>query len=333
MNAPVLSVIIPVYNVKQYLSKCLESVLCQKFNKLEVVIIDDGSTDGSSSICDRYAEKDRRVRVFHQSNGGVSKARNLGIRRSIGKYICFIDSDDWIDDGYFDVFNNINIDIDSYDIFNPPFFDEKYRKIVKVNNNCFYNTVDDYVKGENTLTFGRIFIRREMIIENGIQFPDVIKYGEDTDFYVKCLIEAKGIYNVMTNNYYHYRYNLSSVTNQEKKIEDILDYLKYPVNIINYAVLKKIDLNDFLNGLIKGTINTYISEVSKSSDGLLFTYKSYKEYCCYYEFLKSVNCLVSKSFFSTLLYKSIVFYMFVCYAVNLKCLLKKWMFIEKLKRK
>ena len=89
-----VSVIVPVYNTERYLSRCLDSILSQGFTDFELLLIDDGSTDGSGEICDSYAEKDSRARVFHKENGGVSSARNLGLKEAKGEWICFVDSDD-----------------------------------------------------------------------------------------------------------------------------------------------------------------------------------------------------------------------------------------------
>lgn len=91
---PLVSVIIPVYNVEKYLRRCLDSVINQTYKNLEIVVVDDGSTDGSGEICDEYAKKDKRIKVIHKENGGLSDARNVGIRKSIGDYVTFIDSDD-----------------------------------------------------------------------------------------------------------------------------------------------------------------------------------------------------------------------------------------------
>ena len=96
-GGPLVSVVIPVYNVSRYLPQCLESVLAQTYQNIEVLIIDDGSTDGSGSICDRFAERDSRIRVIHTDNRGLSAARNLGLEKMGGTFVFFIDSDDWIE--------------------------------------------------------------------------------------------------------------------------------------------------------------------------------------------------------------------------------------------
>ena len=102
MSMPVISVVVPVYNTECFLRECIESVLNQTYTNFELILIDDGSTDGSGAICVEYAQKDRRIRVFRQNNSGVSSARNKGIVESAGKYICFIDSDDFISVNYFE---------------------------------------------------------------------------------------------------------------------------------------------------------------------------------------------------------------------------------------
>lgn len=93
---PLISIIIPVYNVEQYLDYCMESVLVQDYKNLEIILIDDGSTDSSGNMCDEYAKNDSRVKVIHKKNGGLSSARNIGIEVMTGKYLTFVDSDDYI---------------------------------------------------------------------------------------------------------------------------------------------------------------------------------------------------------------------------------------------
>lgn len=97
---PTISVIIPAYNVEKYLDKCMNSVLNQSFTDFEVLLIDDGAKDSTVQLCDKYAEKDTRVKTYHKKNGGLSDARNYGLERISGKYVTFIDSDDYIDDNY-----------------------------------------------------------------------------------------------------------------------------------------------------------------------------------------------------------------------------------------
>ena len=93
---PMVSIIVPVYNTEQYLRRCIDSIVNQEYTDFELLLIDDGSKDSSGVICDEYAEKDARVRVIHKENSGVSDSRNCALDHAKGKYIQFLDSDDWI---------------------------------------------------------------------------------------------------------------------------------------------------------------------------------------------------------------------------------------------
>ena len=104
-----ISVVVPVYNVEKYLNRCIESILIQTYNNIEILLIDDGSTDGSSQICNKYVKKDKRIKVFHKKNGGLSDARNVGIDMSSGKYIMFIDSDDGVENDIIEYLYNLII--------------------------------------------------------------------------------------------------------------------------------------------------------------------------------------------------------------------------------
>ena len=105
-NDTLISVIIPVYNVENYLAQSVESVLKQSFENFEIILVDDGSTDSSGLLCDEYAKKDKRISVIHQENAGPSKTRNNGLNNAKGKYICFLDSDDYLEQGAFELLIN-----------------------------------------------------------------------------------------------------------------------------------------------------------------------------------------------------------------------------------
>ena len=103
MKTELISVIIPVYKVEKYINRCVESVLVQNYHNIEVILVDDGSPDNCGIICDKYAETDSRIKVIHKKNGGLSDARNAGLDIATGQYICFIDSDDYIEKEYEDI--------------------------------------------------------------------------------------------------------------------------------------------------------------------------------------------------------------------------------------
>lgn len=100
---PKISVIVPVYKVEQYIHRCVDSILAQSFTDFEIILVDDGSPDNCGKICDEYAQKDSCVKVFHKPNGGVSSARNLGLNNAKGEWVTFIDSDDYIEQGFFSI--------------------------------------------------------------------------------------------------------------------------------------------------------------------------------------------------------------------------------------
>lgn len=107
-----ITIVVPVYNVKKYLNRCMESILNQTYSELEIILVDDGATDGSGLVCDGYAKMDKRVKVIHKKNGGLSSARNAGIEAATGEYIGFVDSDDWI---AVDMFENLSKLMKMYD--------------------------------------------------------------------------------------------------------------------------------------------------------------------------------------------------------------------------
>lgn len=126
-----ISIIVPIYNVERYLDKCIQSIINQTYSKLEIILIDDGSPDDCPQLCDEWAKKDSRIKVVHKKNGGLSSARNSGLDIFTGKYVAFVDSDDWIDEKYIETLyknlikHNVDISMVSYNrhetdnIFNP----------------------------------------------------------------------------------------------------------------------------------------------------------------------------------------------------------------------
>ena len=109
MEEPLISVIVPVYKVEAYLRRCLDSIVNQTDRNLEIILVDDGSPDHSGAICDAYAKRDRRIRVIHKVNGGVSSARNAGLEAASGEYIGWVDSDDWIENDMFEYLKNLAV--------------------------------------------------------------------------------------------------------------------------------------------------------------------------------------------------------------------------------
>ena len=208
-NKPLVSVIIPVYNVAQYLPKCIDSILDQNYNNIEVLLINDGSTDNSGNICDEYSYKDNRIRVFHQENLGVSSARNKGIKNANGYWICFVDADDWIEKN--SLMNiiislNGNADLDmiiakSYLYSGERFLKEKYpfkkEWISKCSEGIKLYVENEYMRGS---VWGVLF-QKEFLHKHDIYFPLNIGNGEDSIFIILCNIYAECVYFVDVHFY------------------------------------------------------------------------------------------------------------------------------------
>lgn len=198
-----LSVIVPVYNCENYLKRCVNSILNQTFQKIEVILVDDGSTDKSAEICDEYCEKDKRVKVIHTKNEGASSARNLGIDAAKGNFIAFVDADDYLD---IDLYEQVMPKAYHSDIVFFHYAIEKngkekkiYQKKLmelKANPKNFMLFYAENGNGEeNTLSVfsWRSIYNAEIIKGNNIRFPINLKSGEDRIFIFKLLLTVKSI--------------------------------------------------------------------------------------------------------------------------------------------
>lgn len=202
-----VSVIVPCYNVKKYLGKCLKSISNQTYGKLEILLIDDGSTDGTSALCDIFSGVDKRIRVFHKKNGGVSSARNVGIQNAKGEYIMFVDPDDTIDDymveNLFSSAKNTRSDIvccgykRKY-LFFKKIEEIKYKKNVILDNNFIVkNMIRNIVlpKGENICPFCVYskLIKTSLIKENAILFNEEWNHAEDFEFIIRVFLKTQSM--------------------------------------------------------------------------------------------------------------------------------------------
>lgn len=236
-----LSVIVPVYNVEKFLHRCVDSILNQTFADFEIILIDDGSTDSSAQICDDFAKKNSRIKVFHQKNSGVSVARNVGVDAAKGDYITFVDSDDWLEP-------------------------EMYREMVSVVDKrpevevvmCDFFTIKKNLKEEIsaeirkgyfskkqiieeiyptllvTEDFGRIPIvsvwnclfKRSLLIDHKIKFDADLLYSEDYLFMANVMIEVNSFYYLKENYFYNY---LQYEDSRSKKYQP--DWWKFLLNL------------------------------------------------------------------------------------------------------
>lgn len=238
---PKISIIIPVYNVEKYLPECIESIIAQDFPDFECLLVDDGSTDGSGALCDIYAARDSRFRVFHQQNQGVSAARNRGIAEALGEWISFVDSDDWLDCSYLSNLLSVSIGdwtISGYKIHNPNrVVDLKPDKQISFSVNSSSDRIIAHLL-ENYAFYGpysKLF-KKSIIKLKGIEFNEAISFGEDLCFNFDYFLNVKTISCICKSNY-HYRIlsNTLSTKNYSNKWE--LDYSQWKHMVHTFTTL------------------------------------------------------------------------------------------------
>lgn len=235
---PLLSTIIPIYKVEKYLDRCLESVTNQTYKNLEIILVDDGSPDNCPKMCDDWAKKDKRIRVFHKQNGGVSSARNLGIEKSTGDYITFVDSDDTIElETYEKSIKKMKKDVDTVFFKMKLFYPEKTIENDEYNLKLLEENKDNicpfYYKKQNKHTSGnanimgscwRVLFNSKVIKENNFAFNQNLYYQEDKEFLLRYLLYCKKVSVVDEYLYNYYLYETSASRN-------IKTYLKLAPNL------------------------------------------------------------------------------------------------------
>ncbi len=260
------SVIVPVYNVEKYLSKCLVSILNQTYRDFELILVDDGSTDNSSRICDHYESSDDRIKVIHKKNGGLSSARNEGIKYSSGDYIIFVDSDDYWSSN----------DLLTYVADNT--FDKKNRNIVawgyeKVRDDNYkcnqhidiqkYNINDDYkylIKSNKIFASAWYLALPRIMFESNDLFFEENVVSEDIEWFARVLLKMSDII-YLDGKFYAYRQRKGSISNvtTEKTIKDLKNHIN-----------KIIDMNS------NGKMQIYLAEQISNFYIILSHYNNYK---------------------------------------------------------
>lgn len=268
-----VSVIVPVYNVEIYIKKCIDSIIHQTYYDIDIILVDDGSTDNSGLICDRYAETDRRITVIHKANGGHNSARKAGLAVSKGEYICFIDSDDWVEPNMIEemAYNIISTGADfvhtgtiletinkttvdcRFDecVVDEPRYNEKiWREIMAVDTENYIN------RG-----LARKLFKRELIEKCYAHTADDIAYGEDFVTIARCIIECQRI-SFIKKAYYHYNIREGSIS-RTVGIERIY------MAVYQYEVLRKMfiqyNMYDYIKEILeKACIKEIVTQVNES---------------------------------------------------------------------
>lgn len=235
---PTISIIIPIYNSEKYISRCLDSILEQDFTNYEIILIDDGSQDLSGAICSQYTQKHNNIKFLSQENTGVSGARNLGLKYAQGQYICFIDSDDWIEKKYLNNFQfGYDFCIQGYIVNTDQEFKISYTPL------CLnQNTGSEIVKrGLQTAPWAKLF-KREIIEKHSITFPENISYGEDSIFIYKYLTYCRTAV-VVSGSYYHYIVYPNSLGHKKYPQKDLIEM--FQLQYVQLCKLFKPSINPF----------------------------------------------------------------------------------------
>ncbi len=242
---PKVSIIVPVYNVEKYLSTCLDSLINQTLKDIEIICVNDGSTDNSLNILNEYAQKDTRIIVINKENSGPGSCRNLGIEKATGEYIQFVDSDDWIMTETCEVSYKkaieYNVDMVSFNAnkicnkkcFPIYYYDIKEEKLVN-----WIDIADKLFKFP--FHSCHYLIKRDFLLKNNIRYPENIFWCEDVLFILKCWLDTKDVY-VTTNPLYNYIQHKNSTTQNNTHFFDLfklIPSLKELVRSSNNNILK-----------------------------------------------------------------------------------------------
>ena len=264
-----ISVIVPVFNSSEYVGRCIESVLNQTYDNYELILVDDGSTDNSLSIMEKYSKKDKRIKILTQKNSGPGLARNFGINNATGDYIVFIDSDDYIDNTYLELLSNKNEDVVFIDVNQ---VNAKFEKIKEEHISPYSSKSKDYIiRSQLTgkIPWGgvRKAVKRKLLVDNQIYYSN-LQIGEEALYSFLILYNAQS-YSFLNKCVYSY---VNRDNSQSKKKDD--DPWG-PVYITMKNKLKELGIyNEYANTLNSFLItSTMVSLYRKSS---CVSYKDFK---------------------------------------------------------
>lgn len=258
-----ITIIVPVYNVEDYLVRCVDSILAQTYQNLQIILIDDGSTDASGDICNAFAQKDKRIQVIHKTNGGATSARKAGIKEAQGEYIGFVDGDDYIDSNMYEelleylihtetdfVSSGCVIEVESatYMVSLP-----KAEQTLHNFDKCA--TISKYVLGEEgfgmeaCVLWSKLY-KRQLIIDCYERVPDTVSYGEDVLCTCHCMFKSSK-FAFKRKAYYHYTIRDNSLTCRNEgaviftKVSDLYRHLRDTVQQYGYLAQLKTALDSF----------------------------------------------------------------------------------------
>ena len=291
-----ISIIVPIYNTDCYLRQCLDSIINQSYKNFEVLLVNDGSVDDSAMICKEFAEKDSRIRYFEKENGGVSSARNLGLKNVKGNYITFVDSDDWIEENYLEVLynalkeNEVDVAISTHKDFNMddnlyylPFYSEEQLHtldIGKVSRDEFLELFPELSSLNHDFNCAVSKLFKADVVKN-LLFDESINYGEDLDFFFNLYLNVSSIYYVNQPTYIYRQHQTSASNNclESHAISEIRIYEKIlkkimEIGILNPSYIEKFKiilyfrLSQFPDSQV---LKSYESFISVMSDSVMYS--------------------------------------------------------------
>lgn len=274
---PLISVVVPVYNVEGYIDKCIKSIIIQTYEKLEIILVDDGSTDSSGRICDEYAKMDDRIKVLHKENGGLVSARKAGILAATGEYATYVDGDDWIEK---DIYEYLFAQIGDADVIvsgvvrdyegenlsvceknKIPSGTYQGQELQKIYGNMIY-TGKFFERGIQPHIFNVLY-KKKILLDNQLQVPNEVRVGEDAACIYPVLLNANKI-TLINEAFYHYVMRADSIMGTRD-----------PKELQRYQLLYKYLINRF-------------SEVSENQERLIWQLDYFMLYCL---LLKAVDVL------------------------------------------
>ena len=245
-NLPLVSIIVPIYNVEKYLTQCVDSILSQTYKNIEVILVDDGSKDNCPQICDEYAARDNRVHVIHKENEGLISARADGIKHAKGEFVQFVDGDDWISLEILELMMNMMMQYqvqcvicghykvgEGFEYSEEQFIKEgyyaedNYKKKILPN---LFQMEESFIFGVAPSVWAKLFKRTELM-KYILEVPQSISLGEDVAITYPYLLNACNSIYIMNQPLYYYRQNLDSMTNAYNKVQTkntivLLEYLR-----------------------------------------------------------------------------------------------------------
>mgnify|MGYP002734883168 CR=1 FL=1 len=229
---PKVSIVVPVYKVEKYLNRCVESLLAQTLSDIEIILVDDGSPDHCPQMCDEWAEKDARIRVVHKENGGLSSARNAGLRAAAGEYVGFVDSDDDVEAVMYEkllaVIEREQVDFVMSDYVRIPADGKKYLKTLDIRAGRYDRTAlvkeifPSLIMGENVdygplLSVWHCLYDMNFLRQKDLWFDEEVKWSEDNIFSAIAGYCAQSFYYLKGEGLYHYHQNAGSITTGYRK--------------------------------------------------------------------------------------------------------------------